>query len=83
VTNGVALCALHHRSYDTGLVTFDESYAIKVSAISAGALKAEGRSGGIVGFRTALRPTLFLPPKQALRPSLSMVKKANALRGWT
>lgn len=82
VTNGVALCALHHRSYDTGLVTFDCSYAIKVSPKSAADLKAEGRGGGIVPFRSALRPMLLLPPKQAFRPSPSMINKANALRGW-
>ena len=82
VTNGVALCALHHRSYDTGLVTFDDRFTIKVSARSAADLKAAGRGGGMGPFRAALRPTLLLPPSRAFRPSPSMINKANALRGW-
>jgi putative restriction endonuclease len=30
-SNGVALCALHHRAYDRSLITFDEKYRIRVS----------------------------------------------------
>ena len=83
VTNGVALCALHHRSYDAALVTFDASYAIKLSAAVTADLRAKGRSGGLAGFRSALRPALIVPTRIASRPSAAMIGKANALRGWS
>lgn len=83
VTNGVALCALHHRSYDSGLATFDEDFTIKISRTLTANLSAEGKHGGMEAFRSALRPTLYLPQTMKSWPSTSMVSKANALRGWT
>jgi putative restriction endonuclease len=82
VTNGIALCALHHRAYDAALVTFDEGYAIHISKALMKDLTASGRTGGLSGFRSALQPTLRLPKAVANRPSTEMVRKANRLRGW-
>jgi putative restriction endonuclease len=82
VTNGVALCALHHRAYDAALVTFDETYAVAVSNDAIAKLAAEGRDGGAVAFQAALRPSLLLPQARASRPSSQMIAKANILRGW-
>lgn len=83
VTNGVALCALHHRAYDSSLITFDGSYRIRVNENQVANLRSEGRSGGIAGLRSALRPSLLLPQKKASRPSATMIQKGNALRGWS
>ncbi len=82
VTNGVALCALHHRAYDTALATFDEHFEIRVNQDALARLGAEGRDGGFNGFQAALGPSLLLPKAQASHPSPQMIVKANALRGW-
>ena len=49
--NGVALCALHHRAYDRGLVSFDEKYRIRFSKTRVEDLKAGGYHGGAEAFR--------------------------------
>jgi len=82
VTNGVALCALHHRAYDMALVAFDQTYEIIVSQDILASLAAEGRNGGLGAFQAVLAPTLLLPQTQASHPSLNMIAKANELRGW-
>jgi len=82
VTNGVALCALHHRAYDMALVTFDGTYAVMLNQDAADGLAAIGKDGGLPGFQAALAPSLLLPQNQAHHPSPQMVAKANALRGW-
>lgn len=82
VTNGVALCALHHRAYDMALVTFDATYAVLISQDAAGRLAADGRDGGFPAFWAALAPSLLLPQAQVNHPSPQMIAKANALRGW-
>lgn len=82
VTNGVALCSLHHRAYDMTLVTFDENYAVLISQDAAGRLAADGRDGGLPAFQAALAPSLLLPQVQANHPSPHMIARANTLRGW-
>ena len=65
-----------------GLVTFDQSYAILVNQHILAILAAEGRNGGFGAFQAALAPSLLLPLAQTNHPSLSMIAKANELRGW-
>lgn len=82
VTNGVALCSLHHRAYDAAFVTFNGSYDILVSQTVADRLAGARRDGGLIAFTGALRPKLLLPQAKANRPSAFMIRKANELRGW-
>lgn len=82
VTNGVALCALHHRAYDMSLVTFDQSYSILVREAALSQLVVDGRDGGLGAFQAALAPAILLPQVQASHPSPQMIAKANSLRGW-
>jgi putative restriction endonuclease len=82
VTNGVALCALHHRAYDAALVRFDDTYSIEISTAAIAGLASAGLSGGAQQFAAALRPSLLLPKAKAEHPSAQMIGKANALRGW-
>jgi putative restriction endonuclease len=42
-SNGVALCALHHRAYDRGLITFDEKYRIRVSKMQIDEMPSAAR----------------------------------------
>lgn len=82
VTNGVALCASHHRAYDAALVAFDEDYSVMINPVAVAALTADQRGGGFAAFRQALGPAIQLPSQVAHHPSRAMIAKANALRGW-
>ena len=69
-SNGVALCALHHRAYDRGLVTFDEKYRISLSKVQVkGDFTAAGCDGGAEAFRKNLLRTLALPADSRLWPN--------------
>ncbi len=81
-SNGVALCALHHRAYDRALLTFDVDYRINLNDMQVHELVVTGHDGKLSEFRDALRRTLHLPPDRRDRPNPSFVEQANALRGW-
>lgn len=81
-SNGVALCALHHRAYDNALITFDEDYRIVVNEAQVADLKQQKRSDGEEKFRAHLRAFILIPPDIRDRPNLMYVKAANALRQW-
>lgn len=80
--NGLALCALHHRSYDQTLITIDESYHVLVSETRADELRSVGLHGGLDGFRQDLRETILLPPIVSDRPHVEYIRLANQLRSW-
>ncbi|MFN3670392.1 MAG: HNH endonuclease [Bosea sp. (in: a-proteobacteria)] len=81
-SNGIALCPLHHRAYDRGLVAFDHLFNVTTNETMVKKLKADSRDGGLATFRKNLRPVLVIPPDKKDRPARKMVEKANALRGW-
>ena len=80
--NGLALCALHHRSYDQSLVTVWEDYAVRVSEVEEAHLKAIARGAGIEAFRQGLYQFILLPPVVSDRPSTEFVRLGNSVRGW-
>jgi putative restriction endonuclease len=80
--NGIALCALHHRAYDCGLITFDPTHKIHVNDLTVGRLRADDEIFGLKEFRKALRSVICAPPNTRDRPAARFVKKANVLRGW-
>jgi len=81
-SNGVALCVLHHRAYDAGLVTFDSVFKVHVSNSKCTDLTAAHHAGGLKQFKAALKPVMITPPDKKDRPAPASVKKANQLRGW-
>lgn len=81
-SNGVALCALHHRAYDRGLVTFDSAFKIRVNEGMVKVLKEADETGGLPAFRKALRTVMHTPPDKKDLPATKYVVKANILRGW-
>jgi putative restriction endonuclease len=81
-SNGVALCALHHRAYDRGLVTFDAHYRIHRNEAMEHDLVAQSLDGGLTGFQDRLFPTIEVPPTRADRPAPVYVEQVNAFRGW-
>lgn len=80
--NGVALCALHHRAYDGGLITFDITYRVRVNEARIAELRKVGLDGKLGDFRNGLREVIRLPPERLNRPRHDLVEKANVLRGW-
>ena len=81
ITNGVALCALHHRSFDAGLLFIDIEYSIKMNDVKIEYLEKTGRSAGIGRFRRGLNSDLLLPADPQLHPAVSNLVLGNRLRG--
>ncbi|MCY4213874.1 MAG: HNH endonuclease [Gammaproteobacteria bacterium] len=80
--NGVALCALHHRSYDNALVTFDAGFETHLNDSMIDDLRTENLVGELERFKRELRPILWLPPDRRDRPLKRFVEMANSYRGW-
>lgn len=82
-SNGLALCALHHRAFDRALVTLNEDYQTLVHEERIGELHSLGLDGGEETFRDQIRAVVQLPPTASDRPARDRINKANQLRGWT
>lgn len=82
VSNGVVMCALHHRAYDRALIAFDTRFDLHISEVRLNELTLAGRDGGIAPFAAALRKTLLLPVTPADRPDPALIKRANDHRGF-
>jgi putative restriction endonuclease len=82
-SNGVALCALHHRAYDRGFVAFDHLFKVGINEKMLKVLESEDRTRGVKGFRKNLRPILIMPADKKDYPAKKFIVIANALRGWT
>lgn len=81
-SNGVALCALHHRAFDQGLVTFGTDYRTHRNAALEAEFVAEGLDGGLDEFAARLAPMIELPPAKGDRPNETYVRMVNSMRGW-
>jgi putative restriction endonuclease len=82
IRNSLALCVLHHRSYDQALIAIDEDYYVLVSEAQADELRRLDLYGGLERFRRDLRPIILLPPTVSDRPHVEYIKLANYLRSW-
>lgn len=80
--NGVALCGLHHKAFDQGLVSFDEHYVIEVSAQRVAVLAEAGLLAGEQVFRTNLKQSILLPANPPDRPSRACIRTGRTLRKW-
>ena len=80
--NGVALCALHHRAYDSSLVTFDVSLKVHLNERRMAELRKEDRIDRLKEFRAWLLPFVHSPADKRDRPGSNFVTRANRLRGW-
>ena len=81
-SNGISLCALHHRAYDGGFVTFGSKYRVHVNEPLERKLSDLRLDGGLESFKSRLFSVLKVPPDRNDRPSALNVEKANRLRGW-
>ena len=64
VSDGVALCATHHRAFDANLLRFDEEYVIHIH-LQAGFTAGDGELAMLLAFDGK---TLSLPAQEHFRP---------------
>ena len=81
VRNGIALCALHHRALDTGLLYVNVNYEIEINAIRRRYLTKMRRLCGFRRFTRQLRQEIALPENSAESPSRRNIALGNRLRG--
>jgi putative restriction endonuclease len=81
-SNGIALCALHHRAYDKGLVAVWDDYSIRLNNQQITKLRKANLDSGSDKFEENLRPIIHLPPSVSDRPHVENLKLANKIRGW-
>lgn len=62
ISNGLALCTLHHRSFDTGLLYVRDDYSIHLNLTRVRHLKKVGRVDGLRRYRRELRDQRCLGP---------------------
>ena len=81
VSNGLALCALHHRSFDTGLLYVRRDYSIHLNSAKVRHLRKVGRANGLRWYTRQLRPELLLPAYDDWLPAPDNLTLGNDLRG--
>lgn len=81
-SNGICLCSLHHKAYDSSLITFERDYTIRINEEMIAELRAEELVGGLEQFRKNLLEVIKLPPDVRDRPNRELIEKANRIRGW-
>lgn len=81
VENGVALCALHHKSFDMGLLYFDDSYSVLLNPGRLDYLRKVGKNIGLKSYVKSLRTRLVLPSQEREYPSRQNIVLGNQLRG--
>ena len=81
VSNGIALCALHHRSLDTGLIYLDANYSILINPVRQKYLVRMQRIDGFLKFRRQLSDTIALPHDLSDYPLRENIELGNQLRG--
>ena len=84
VTNGLALCKLHHAAYDTALLGVRSDYSIIINHERVANLSALGRIHGYEDFAARLElPRAITPPKVAeVRPNRDYLVTGLQARNW-
>lgn len=82
VTNGVALCRLHHGAYDNGLVGIQSDYSIVVNPDAESRLRQLRLETGIDDFKARLPPRIIVPSEQEVRPDPQKLILGLKARRW-
>ncbi|MCE2504477.1 MAG: HNH endonuclease [Chlorobi bacterium] len=82
ISNGMAICALHHRAFDRSLITVNDKYQIIYNTDKMDKFKEIGLDGGMDKFIKNLRAVIHLPPAVNDRPHVDYIRKGNEIRGW-
>lgn len=81
-SNGLALCALHHRAYDRYLLSVYPDYTVHLSKRRMQLLGEEKMGGGADAFRRGLRKKIAVPSDPLDRPLRKYLKAGKDVRGW-
>ena len=81
VENGLALCALHHKSFDQGLIFADHDYSIQTNDDRIEYLAKKNLVHGLTQFTRGLRSSLSLPKDVRQYPQTDNIILGNQLRG--
>lgn len=82
VTNGLALCRLHHGAYDNALLGVQSDYSIVINPDVASRLRHIGLATSLSQFQSALPDTIRIPASIEARPSPEYLKLGLELRRW-
>ncbi len=82
VTNGLALCRLHHAAYDSGLVGAKSDYSLFLNTRLLGRLGELGFLHGLEEFKALLRPKLRHPAQSEVRPKPEYLRRGMVERNW-
>ncbi len=82
-SNGLCLCALHHRAIDRVLIAVAPDYRILVNEAKVERLKQETLGGGIDLLRGNLAKVIQTPAEKSQRPNRDYLQAALQIRGWS
>lgn len=82
VTNGLALCRLHHGAFDNGLMGVQSTYRIIVNQIQERHLSELGLDNGIDRFRSQLPGQITVPASIEARPDPRKLLIGLRSRQW-
>lgn len=83
VTNGVALCRLHHAAYDNGLLGIRPDLQLILSDQVIARLQELHWDHGLSEFRNLLLPTLRVPQTIEVRPDPEYLRRGMQERNWS
>jgi putative restriction endonuclease len=82
VTNGMALCKLHHAAYDNALVGVRSDYTIVVNPERIDVLRGLNLVSGLEEFQAGLRPSIRHPAVHEVRPKPENLIIGMQARYW-
>jgi len=82
ITNGLALCRLHHGAYDNALLGVQSDYTIVVNPEAKKRLAELRLDSAITEFTSRLPPRIRVPASIEVRPSADNLRLGLATRRW-
>ena len=82
ITNGIALCRLHHSAYDTGLLGIQSTYRIVVNPNAGARLRAANLGYGLEDFALRLPEQITVPNSIEVRPNPDYLRVGLQARQW-
>ena len=82
VTNGLALCRLHHGAYDNALLGVQSDYSVVINPERADRLREINLDSGLEEFRTRLPDRIRVPASIEARPLPENLRLGLEVRRW-
>lgn len=82
VTNGLALCRLHHAAYDGALVGVKSDYSVVINTGVVSRLQELGFAHGLAEFKSLLLSRIRHPAQAEVRPKPEYLRIGMTERNW-